>query len=121
MTATLDLGLYGEERAARLRRLWQRYEAFCRAAGRTPRDDPGTAIGRQTILRREHHQLGAGLDAIVDDALEAGDLAIEDWEPRRGSRPTAARSGSRAKVEVLAQRAARGETLWHEEDGPEDD
>lgn len=37
----------------------------------------------------------------------------EDFEPRAGSEPTAARPGSLEKLHALAERAERGQPLWH--------
>ena len=37
----------------------------------------------------------------------------EDFEPRAKSKPTAARPGSLEKLHVLAERAERGQPLWH--------
>jgi hypothetical protein len=37
----------------------------------------------------------------------------EDFEPRAKSEPTAARPGSLEKLHVLAERAERGQPLWH--------
>lgn len=41
----------------------------------------------------------------------------EDFEPRAAGEPTAARAGTKAKLEVLAERVRRGEDLWHPGDG----
>lgn len=40
----------------------------------------------------------------------------EDFEPRAKSEPTAARPGSLEKLHVLAERAERGQPLWHKFD-----
>lgn len=40
-------------------------------------------------------------------------LHDEDFEPRGRSKPTAARPGSLEKLHVLAERAERGQPLWH--------
>lgn len=62
------------------------------------------------------------------DSIECGEvvhtldaeLAItgsdKHYEPARLPQPTWARPGSLEKIEVLRQRVARGEHLWHERD-----
>jgi hypothetical protein len=45
----------------------------------------------------------------------------EDFAPAAddGFSPTEAPAGSRAKIDVLAERVMRGEPLWHPEDRPD--
>jgi hypothetical protein len=48
------------------------------------------------------------------EAIELGQA--RSWEPRKAPPPTAARPGSREKVEVLRLRVERGEELWNDND-----
>ena len=49
----------------------------------------------------------------------AGRFAVEYKEPPRAEFPTACLAGSRGKVQVLKERALRGQSLWHPLDCPE--
>lgn len=44
----------------------------------------------------------------------------DNYMPRKKCRPTDHPVGSKEKVEVMAQRVAKGQPIWHDVDRPED-
>ena len=110
---------YGADRQQRINAMWRRYCRALLAAGRPRESSPVSAESRRMILR---HRAGNLRGFRFRSAIEAADLATDlagegAFRPRPAKQPTAALQGSPEKVDVLARRAARGEELWHPQDG----
>ncbi|MCK9569283.1 hypothetical protein M0R72_10130 [Candidatus Pacearchaeota archaeon] len=55
-------------------------------------------------------------DYEARNILEATLLGLEEFQPNKNTLPTTAKPGTKSKVEVMAERVARGEELHQEGD-----
>ena len=120
ITRAAHAGACAFARQERLDRMWQRYCAICAKRGETP-IRARTSAGRCRILSYRVMDLPGWWFA---DALEVADLGCDNegvFRPTPIDRATPARQGTRNKIEVLAARVMAGESLWHDEDGGDDD
>lgn len=118
-THKADHQSYLAARAARLDAMWERARRLAKRLGDASLD-PGERrvntpyAGSVRILRAFRVWEMPGWR--WRSALEASDLG-QDYQPRKCSGPTSAKSGSVEKVATLTDRAATGEDLFHAEDG----
>ncbi len=65
-------------------------------------------------FRKRQVPPGVNKDSVIAVLVNRGDEY--GWEPKRKAKPTVAVPGSNQKIEELADRAARGEDLWNDQD-----
>lgn len=82
---------------------------------RHPRDDGHVSpLSQSWLHERDKRQRGGPVDSVFDAIWVQGH--DEDYVPVHQAEPTQAVPGSAAKVEVLRQRLAAGQPLWHPDD-----
>lgn len=102
-------------RAARLRAMWARYCELADAAG-MPYCKPKGVAGICSALCHAYRVDKLPPGWWFASSLEAADIGGEDYDPRQPQQPCPHRAGTAGRVATLAERAARGEELWCEED-----